>query len=581
MSKPDRFSRCLVAALGIAGAAVQAAPGDIDPSFGTGGFVFDAMNGNDSRANALVIDASGRILLAGQVAQSGIDNDFGLLRLDSAGNPDATFNGSGRAYASFNASSDEECYGAGVQADGRIIAGGLSFFFVGGTPGNDIVAVRFNVDGSIDTGYGNNGNGWMNSARVGNDFALAMGSGSSGIVLGGYVDDGGGGINAATLLADTLGMPQPLFGSAGVAVAATDTNSARAVASLSSGGVMLGGSLDSGAGGFVLQLDSSGNPDPAFAGDGRAELGALIDTIEDMALMTDGRVLISGLAGSDAAIVRLTAAGSPDASFGTGGRFLLPASSLGAGSLRANALALQTDGRVVGAGVANIAGDQSILVFRVNADGTADAGFGSNGASVFPQAGNQWTAAVALQADGAIVVGGYDIPGGATNDRYFAARIEGGGGGAAPTFSIANSSLIEGDFGSSLMSFTISLSSASPGGISVDVGTDIGTATPNVDYTPTTAVGLTFPTGATSATFQVPVIGDTDVEPDETFLVRLSNPVGATIADGEATGTIIDDDAVGPGPSVQELPGPGALALGVLGLMLLGVGVAASLRGKC
>ena len=53
---------------------------------------------------------------------------------------------------------------------------------------------------------------------------------------------------------------------------------------------------------------------------------------------------------------------------------------------------------------------------------------------------------------------------------------------------------------------------------------------------------LTFNPGKVTKLFQVTVNGDTSFEPDETFTVTLSNPSGATIADGEATGTITNDD---------------------------------------
>ena len=51
------------------------------------------------------------------------------------------------------------------------------------------------------------------------------------------------------------------------------------------------------------------------------------------------------------------------------------------------------------------------------------------------------------------------------------------------------------------------------------------------------------PATRTSYTFSVSVNGDADIEADETFLVDVTNVVGASIADGQATGTIEDDDA--------------------------------------
>src|SRR5690606_37928870 len=125
----------------------------------------------------------------------------------------------------------------------------------------------------------------------------------------------------------------------------------------------------------------------------------------------------------------------------------------------------------------------------------------------------------------------------------------------------------EGNAGSALMGFTLSLTTPSDGSVAVDVATDLGSATPNVDYVPTSAT-LVFPDGATSHVFQVPVNGDTDVEADEFLLVRLSNPVGAILGDAEATGTIVDDDVPPPSGTVQPVPTLGTLALALLGVLL-------------
>ena len=66
-------------------------------------------------------------------------------------------------------------------------------------------------------------------------------------------------------------------------------------------------------------------------------------------------------------------------------------------------------------------------------------------------------------------------------------------------------------------------------------------ATVRDDYTPTTGT-LTLKPGAKTPPITVAVVGDTAIEPDETFTVALSNPTNAKIADGTATGTITDDD---------------------------------------
>ena len=68
-----------------------------------------------------------------------------------------------------------------------------------------------------------------------------------------------------------------------------------------------------------------------------------------------------------------------------------------------------------------------------------------------------------------------------------------------------------------------------------------------------TTAGIRIAAGATSKTFTVTINGDTASEADETFTVNLSNPVGATIADGQAMGTITNDDAATPTLSIADV----------------------------
>ena len=89
--------------------------------------------------------------------------------------------------------------------------------------------------------------------------------------------------------------------------------------------------------------------------------------------------------------------------------------------------------------------------------------------------------------------------------------------------------------------FEVSLSRAAAGTVTVDYATADGTATAGADYTATSGT-LTFAVGETAKTVSVPVLDDAVDEGEETFTLRLSNATGARIADGEATGTIANDD---------------------------------------
>ena len=111
----------------------------------------------------------------------------------------------------------------------------------------------------------------------------------------------------------------------------------------------------------------------------------------------------------------------------------------------------------------------------------------------------------------------------------------------APSLSIGDAEAAEGDAGGAALAFRVTLDRAAAGEVTVDWATADGTAQAGTDYAAGSGT-LTFGAGETSGTVSVLVSGDRTDEPDETFTVTLSNPSGATLADGVGTGTIADDD---------------------------------------
>ena len=111
-----------------------------------------------------------------------------------------------------------------------------------------------------------------------------------------------------------------------------------------------------------------------------------------------------------------------------------------------------------------------------------------------------------------------------------------------PVVSIADTSLLEGNSGTTNAVFQVTLSNPSSSEVRITGTTSNGSATNGTDYTTTTTT-LIFPAGTTNKTFSVPVIGDVNNEPDQTFFATLSAPVNCAIGRGTATGTIINDDA--------------------------------------
>ncbi|MDQ1480111.1 MAG: hypothetical protein QOI44_972, partial [Actinomycetota bacterium] len=110
-----------------------------------------------------------------------------------------------------------------------------------------------------------------------------------------------------------------------------------------------------------------------------------------------------------------------------------------------------------------------------------------------------------------------------------------------PVVSIGSLAAIEGNSGTGSARFSVTLSQIAGTNVTVHYATTAGTAIAPDDYTPVSGTA-TIVAGTTTATIDVPIVGDTIEEANETFVVQLSTPTGATIGTASATGTILDDD---------------------------------------
>jgi hypothetical protein len=132
-------------------------------------------------------------------------------------------------------------------------------------------------------------------------------------------------------------------------------------------------------------------------------------------------------------------------------------------------------------------------------------------------------------------------------------------------FSINDVTAAEGNSGTSAFTFTVSRENTGAAA-SIQVTTSDGTASAGSDYLALPPTTLNFAAGVATQAVSVTVNGDTTFEPNETFLVLLSNPsAGTSVADGSGLGTITNDDAA---PIPVPVNGPSALAVLML-LMLL------------
>ncbi|HBE54330.1 MAG TPA: hypothetical protein DDW76_37680, partial [Cyanobacteria bacterium UBA11369] len=123
-----------------------------------------------------------------------------------------------------------------------------------------------------------------------------------------------------------------------------------------------------------------------------------------------------------------------------------------------------------------------------------------------------------------------------------------------PELSINDATVTEGNFGTTKAVFNVKLSQASTKAVTVQYATADDTAKAGEDFTAISGT-LTFAPGETIQKLFVPILGDTTIEPDETFFVNFTNATNAAIADTKVIATILNDDTLVGSPGNDSLVG--------------------------
>jgi uncharacterized delta-60 repeat protein len=127
-----------------------AAVGDLDLTFDTDGIVKTGIR-VDSRAKAVVVQNDGKVIAAGY-SSSGGNNDFALARYNVDGSLDSSFDNDGKVTTSVRENS--EIRSMALQSDGKIVVAGYSYDTLNV---NSFGLARYNVDGSLDTTFSTDG----------------------------------------------------------------------------------------------------------------------------------------------------------------------------------------------------------------------------------------------------------------------------------------------------------------------------------------------------------------------------------------------------------------------------------------
>jgi uncharacterized delta-60 repeat protein len=285
---------------------------------------------------------------------------------------------------------------------------------------NGLVSTAQTAPGGLDPAF--SGDGIEITNIGGSDFGRAVAIQSDGhiVVVGGTYVSAGGSYNFALARYDPDGSLDPTFSDDGMQT--TDFGGedyAMAVAIQADGKiVVVGSSTSSGTSDFALaRYNTDGTLDPSFSGDGKqiTDFGGAADSAQGVAAQPDGTIVVVGDAGTDFGVARYDADGSLDTSFPVD---KFPADGKQTtdfgGFDAARAIAIQADGRIMVAGYTDVAPTcdwcedppPDFALARYNADGSLDASFSGDGKQTTDFGADEYAGAVALQADGKIVVVG-------------------------------------------------------------------------------------------------------------------------------------------------------------------------------
>ena len=378
--------------------SVSAAPGNLDPTFGTGGIVVST--GGDVNtlefAYATAIQTDGKIVVVGYGA-GGSTWDLAVARYNTNGSLDTSFGSRGVVLTDIS-SGAEYASSVAIQTDGKIVVTGYTYF------GYYFVVVRYNPNGSLDTTF--NGTGKV-ITPIDNAYSFAR---SVAIQADGKIVVAGNSGNSSdpdlnhpfTLVRyNTNGSLDTSFAHDGIVTTWVDSSygAAYAVAIQADGKIVAAGNCCSNDL-AVVRYNADGSLDTTFNGTGKVTTPG--SGAWSVAIQADGKILIASgpLTTSENRLVRYNANGTLDTSFN--------ATGIVAVGISVNSAVVQADGKIVAAGSAanNQGGD--FAAARFNPNGSPDTTFDFDGIVTTPVNVNasDFAAAVAIQADGKIVLAG-------------------------------------------------------------------------------------------------------------------------------------------------------------------------------
>jgi len=435
-------------------AQIEAAPGDLDITFGSAGKTTVNVFSLSAQASALAVQADGKLVAVGNVSTG--FGDFALARFNVDGTLDPNFGNGGTVATDFFGSSDS-AHAVVIQKDGKIVVAGNASRGGPNNEGYDLAIARYNTNGTLDPSFGVGG-------KVTGDLSGHTDYGAALALLpdGKLILGGTGLFDSSTEAGDfelvrynSDGSFDPTFGNGPVpGRAITDffghPDFLEAIAVQSDGRILAAGLTylkpNEGKEQFALaRYNADGTLDQTFGSGGKVntQFPGQIAEANAISLTSNGKIILAGTAFSsqaDFALARYNSDGSLDTAFGVGGTVT---TDFAGRDDSAEALCIQSDNKILVAGRRMLSSNSDTTDFalaRYNADGSLDSGFGSGGKTSTDFSGlGDVAQAMALQSDGKVILGGYSFhPTGPTTSAFEMSLARYTTGGlTAPGFSLS------------------------------------------------------------------------------------------------------------------------------------------------
>ncbi|MGE9743212.1 delta-60 repeat domain-containing protein [Bdellovibrio bacteriovorus] len=350
----------------------------------------------------------GKILGVGLANDTNDDAHIAVLRLNSDGSLDTTFDSDGISYLNLPGALFSEGKRLHLLANGKILVAGEAYI----TSYRQMFVARYNSNGSLDTTF-NSGSGFniLTIAGRNNEVEDLKTDNLGRIVVGGATWPSGD-LSGVIARLDADGNLDTTFGGTGIVItnrSSSASDSIHRVHPLIDGSVLVSGYLTTAGNSncYLSKYTDTGLVDNTFNGTGISvvDFGGS-DVCRGMNVQSDNSILLSGNSASNFVVAKLNSAGSLDASYGSSGLASVDITGNTDYDYSADS-ALLSDGRLLIAGYTYV-DDEDYSLARFNSNGTLDTTFNGTGTGRYDIDGAPYDAihSISLQSDGKVLLGG-------------------------------------------------------------------------------------------------------------------------------------------------------------------------------